>query len=46
MAKREVDEINALFIGDGGNCYLILDQAGQVVASWIKDPETGNTRWA
>ena len=46
LAKREVDEINALFIGDGGNCYLILDQAGQVVASRIKDPETGNTRLA
>jgi hypothetical protein len=46
LAKREVEEINALSVCEGGNCYLILDRAGQVVASRIKDPETGNTRWA
>ena len=46
LAKREVDEIDAMCISEAGNCYLILDQAGQVVASRIKDPETADTRWA
>lgn len=45
LAKREVDEINSMMLSYGANCYLILDHAGQVVASRIKDPETGNPRW-